>query len=347
MRLVSAQSGTIEDNVLKGGTTEFIGGPWQFVGNTYLGTVPDTYTDGVIAGHFTHDVTIANNFVESTGPSGKTYRFLVLTQGGVDDVIQNNTVIGVGPMDDDTVPDPNASEVILTESYRLHYEGMVSNVSPDGWVVQIPTPQGGAANTGDVLAILSGPQAGQWRMIVQALGPDTYLLDAPITPGSFAVSITQAGFVNETFAGNTVDARGSSTATDLVLAGNNFGTQVVNNTLLGAARAPDRRDRDRGSRFLGRWSCLFPRSKGTRSKTRYSGPGFTSSTSWYTCPDIGRVYWNRVEQHRGSGPQACRPGVYRWSDESPRDADDHDLATADPGEMILSVQGNQGRDRPA
>ena len=69
------------------------------------------------------------------------------------------------------------------------------------------------------------------------IGPTTYLLDAPITPGDIAISITQAGFVNETFQGNTIDSRGSSTATDLVLAGNNFGTQVLDNHLLGGVLA--------------------------------------------------------------------------------------------------------------
>ena len=47
----------------------------------------------------------------------------MLTQGGVGDVIQDNKVVGVGPMDADTVPNPNASEVILTESYTVALRG--------------------------------------------------------------------------------------------------------------------------------------------------------------------------------------------------------------------------------
>ncbi|MDR3632246.1 MAG: hypothetical protein P4L84_00340 [Isosphaeraceae bacterium] len=237
MRLVSAQSGTIADNTLQGGTIEFFGGPWTITGNDFLGTVADTYTDGVIAGHYTHDVTISDNLVEPTPGVGKTWRFLVLTQQGIGDVVQNNTVIGVGPMDNDTVPNPNASEVILTESYRLHFEGVPSAISADGWVVQIPESQNGYARTGDVLAILAGPEAGQWRTIAQALGPNTYLLSAPITPGRFAVSITVGGFVDETFQGNTVNSTGSSVATNLVLAGNQFGVQVVDNTFIGGGDA--------------------------------------------------------------------------------------------------------------
>ena len=48
IRVISAQSGVISNNILKGGTTEFVGGPWQVVGNTYEGTLPGTFTrDGV------------------------------------------------------------------------------------------------------------------------------------------------------------------------------------------------------------------------------------------------------------------------------------------------------------
>ena len=43
-----------------------------------------------------------------------------MTQGGVGDVVADNTVVGVGPMDTDTMPSPNASEVILTEAYAVH-----------------------------------------------------------------------------------------------------------------------------------------------------------------------------------------------------------------------------------
>jgi len=231
-RLVSAGSGRVQGNRMKGGLTEVVGGPWQVTGNVYLGTVPGTFTYGAFAGHYTHDLTVAENLVAPSGPSGKTWRFLVLTQSGTGDVVRDNTVRGVGPMDNDTVENPNAPETILTEAYRLHFEGFPTSISPDGLVVQIPTPQGTPARTGDALAILTGPQAGQWRTVVQALSPTAYLLDAPVTPGRFAVSLA-TGFVNETFQRNTVDARGSSTAHELVLAGNVFGANVLNNHFVG------------------------------------------------------------------------------------------------------------------
>ena len=67
IRVVSALNGVISNNTLKGGTTEFIGGPSQVVGNTYEGTVPGTYTSTAFAGHYTYDVLIANNLVEPIG----------------------------------------------------------------------------------------------------------------------------------------------------------------------------------------------------------------------------------------------------------------------------------------
>jgi hypothetical protein len=236
IRVVTAQNGVIQDNLLKGGTTEFIGGPWQVVGNTYEGTVPGTYTTTAFAGHFTHDVLIANNVVQPVGPSGKTYRFLVLTQSGIGDVVQGNTVVGIGPMDSDTEPNPNATEVLLTEAYYVEYEGVPMTISPNGRIVQISSVLFGSLVAGDVLSILAGPQAGQWREIAQVLNPTTILLSSPIDPGSTTIEIS-TGFINESFVGNTIDTRGSSTANDLVLAGNQFGVQVLNNTLVGGSRA--------------------------------------------------------------------------------------------------------------
>lgn len=234
--MANAQSGVISGNTLKGGTTEFSNGPWTITSNNYEGTVPNTYCDVAFGGHYTFDLVVANNTVEPVGDSGKTWRFLTLTQEGHNDVIENNNVVGIGPMDNDTVPNPNSSETILTEAYRLHFEGAPAAISPDGLIVQIPAPQGGAARTGDVVSILAGPDAGQWRRIAQALSPTAYLLDAPISTADTAISIS-TGFVDETFEGNTINATGSSTALDLVLAGNHFGTQVLNNTFIGGGEA--------------------------------------------------------------------------------------------------------------
>ncbi|MEJ7639059.1 MAG: hypothetical protein WKF75_14075 [Singulisphaera sp.] len=232
IRLASAQTGRIADNILKGGTVEFLRGPWEITGNLHRGTVPGTFAYDVFAGHETRDLLLANNRVEPDGASGKTWRFLVLTGSGSGDVIRDNTVIGVGARDDDTVENPNATEIILTEAYSLHFEGKPAAISPDGRVVQIPEPQGWPVRAGAVVSILGGPEAGRWRRIVQVLSPSAFLLDAPLIPGDFAISIS-TGFVDETFQANTIDSRGSSTVDNMVLAGNHFGTRVLDNHLLG------------------------------------------------------------------------------------------------------------------
>ncbi len=234
IRLASGLGGTIANNKLNGGTTTFLGGPWSIVGNTYVGTVPNTFTWAAFAGHSTHDVTLSGNIAQPQGGSGKTWRFLVLTGTGSGDSIANNTVIGIGPRDTDTV-DVNAAEVILTESYSLDFEGVSESISADGRILRIPSPQGGAARTGDEVAILSGPFAGQFRRISQALGPQVYLMDQPLPAGSYAISIA-SGFVGEKFVNNTIDCRGSSAAGDLVLTGNHYGTVVANNLLMGGSQ---------------------------------------------------------------------------------------------------------------
>ncbi len=232
-RAASAASGRVERCVLKSGGVVFAGGPWSIVDNDCRGTVPGTFCRGLFAGNYVHDLVVARNHARDDGPSGKTWRFLVLAQRGAFDVVRDNVVEGgFGPREDDPRPHDNAPELILTEAYRLHFEGRPASISADGRVLAIPPPQGGPAGTGDAVAILAGPQAGQWRTIAQPLGPDAYLLDEPIDRATEAVSIA-TGFVRETFEANTVDCRGSGIAMDLVLAGNQFGARVVGNRLVG------------------------------------------------------------------------------------------------------------------
>ena len=52
----------------------------------------------------------------SDGPSGKTWRFLVMTWFSADDVVEGNTIEQVGSRDDDTIPWSNEPEIILTEA---------------------------------------------------------------------------------------------------------------------------------------------------------------------------------------------------------------------------------------
>jgi len=233
VNFLGASSGRIERCRLKGGAVLFGRGPWSVVDNEFLGTLPRTYSQGVFAALYPHDLVLARNRAHDVGPSGKTWRFLVLAQSGANDRVADNVVDGgIGPRQDDPHPHQNAPELILTEAYRLHYEGKPAGISPDGRVLAIFEPQGGPASTGDALAILAGSQAGQWRTIAQPIGPRLYLLDEPIAQDATAVSIA-TGFVRETFEDNTVDCRGSALAANLVLAGNMFGVRVLGNKFYG------------------------------------------------------------------------------------------------------------------
>jgi hypothetical protein len=236
IRLIRAQSGAITGNTLRGGPIEFFDGPWQIVDNEFRGTLPGTFSHGFITGHNTHDLLIRGNRLISPQPSGKTWRFLVLTGYSAHDRIERNTVEGVGARDDDTIPWNNEPEIILTEGYFLKYEGKVLARSGDGGVLRVGRPQGPPIRAGDVVTLLDGPAAGRWRRVAQALDATTVLVDESIPAGTEAVSIA-TGFVSEVFEGNRIDIRGGRRSDSFVLAGNHYGTRVVNNHLLGGGLA--------------------------------------------------------------------------------------------------------------
>ena len=133
------------------------------VDNEFRGTLPGTYSHGFVTGHWTHDLLIRNNRLSSPPPSGKTWRFLVLTGSSVSDRVEGNVIEGVGARDDDTIPWSNEPEIILTEGYSLKYEGKVLGLLGRRKLVRVGRTQGGDVQAGDVVAVLSGPDAGEWR----------------------------------------------------------------------------------------------------------------------------------------------------------------------------------------
>jgi hypothetical protein len=238
LRLINARSGRVAGNRLKGGLIEFGQGPWEIVDNVHDGTPSGTVSPSVFAGHDTHDLLLAGNSARPAQGAGKTWRFLVLTGGGANDRVERNVVVGIGPRDGDTIPWANAPEIVLTEAYHLHFEGRPAAVSPDGLILSLGRgqPLGYPARVGSVVAVLAGSQPGAWRRIAQVLDRVTFLLDEPLPAGTERIAVT-TGFVDATFARNTIDSRGGARAVNLVLAGNHFGTRVVENHLLGAGDA--------------------------------------------------------------------------------------------------------------
>ena len=236
MRFVDTDSGLIEDCTLKGGEIEFFKGPWRVARNRHRGTQPGTFAGSFLSAHRTWDLEVLDNHVEPERPSGKLYRFLILTDTGHHVLIRGNRSIGVGPMDDDDRPHPNAPEVLLTESYYLRYEGAAVEESADGRFLAFGEPQGEPMATGDVVSILSGPKAGTWATVAQVVGPSSVRVDRPLPTGGGAVHVGP-GFVGVRIEGNTIDCRGSSEANNLVLTGNHYGTEVVDNDLSGGRYA--------------------------------------------------------------------------------------------------------------
>jgi hypothetical protein len=236
MRFTNARAGVVSKNVLRGGPIEFFDGPWQFMENDFRGTPAGTFSYAVFAGHGTHDVVIRGNRTSQAPNSGKTWRFLTLTQRGSNDRIEDNVIEGIGSREDDTIPWSNAPEIMLTEAYHLTYEGTVAGLSHEGRLLRTHQPQGREAGTGDVVALLSGPAAGQFRMISQVLEPTAYVVDAPIPKGTEVVSIAR-GFVHETFRNNRIDLWAGKRSGGLILVGNHYGTKVVQNHILGGAHA--------------------------------------------------------------------------------------------------------------
>jgi hypothetical protein len=236
LRAHNATSGQFTGNTLRGGVVELFDGPWVIEGNEFRGTVPGSFSPGVFAVHDPHELIVRNNRARKVEPSGKTWRFLVLTNRGDHDRVENNVIEGIGPRDDDKIPGANSPETILTESYHLWFEGKPAAISPDGRVVRIAHLPGLPARTGDVVSILSGTGAGQWRRIAQRIEPTVYLLDAPLPRGVETISIAP-GFVNDLFAGNSIDARGGGEAMGFVLAGNQYGCRVQNNRITGSGQA--------------------------------------------------------------------------------------------------------------
>ena len=88
---------------------------------------------------------------------------------------------------------------------------MLDILSPDGKVLQIIGAPFDTLRAGDVVSILSGPGAGLWRRVLQALTPTTVLVDEPIPSGAESISISP-GYVNERFEGNRIDLRGGRCA---------------------------------------------------------------------------------------------------------------------------------------
>ena len=357
IRLHSALSGQLKNNVLKGGGVFVENGPWIITGNQYHGTLPGTYSPQVFGMWWSHDVVLSGNTAQSDGDpnanpynpsslSGRTWRFLVENYAGYDNQILNNTSIDLGPRDTDGTYGPpgsnellsaNAPENVLTESFSVLFEGLPQAVSDGGLILQIPPPQNGPASTGDVVSILSGPNAGQWYMIAQQINPTTYLMQNALPSGSYNISISYAGYVNQTFQGNTIDTTGgeNASAADLVLVGNTFGTQIISNNFLGGGIRLDAAPTNEPNSppYIWGWShapfmgaLIQGNTFEDSNMVGHTGPSFIGvDHSAYTNTSWGRTYmsatiagnvfqWSNAPVNPNLGQPGYTTTAYPWLD---------------------------------
>jgi hypothetical protein len=345
LRLVSAAGGEITGNTLRGGCIELSGGPWRVEDNTHLGTHPGSFAFSVLSAHHTHDLLVRGNTTRAEGSSGKTWRFLVLTAGGWRDEIRDNRINDVGPRDSDDRTE-NAPEIILTEAYRLRFEGAPLGLSADRRVLVIPDPQGDAGEPGDVVAILAGPHAGSFRRVAQRINRTTYLLDAPLPPLAEVpqVSLGVHGFARTRFEGNVIDGRGSRQAAGFVLAGHHYGTRVIGNTVRGCGE---------GIRIVacpteqpGPWGWSHAPMFGIDvSGNRLEGPARGLTVAVEHGPPIasnkGRLYYSGWLRDN-----VIAPGTGTGSALSPAFVIG-DARALDPNELVVSVGGNTLEGGPA
>jgi hypothetical protein len=336
LRLVEATNGTITRCGLQGGMIELWGGPWRIGDNAFDGPPAGTFAHALIAVHEPHDLSIEENKVHQLDPRGKAWRWLVLANRGSNVRVVGNSIEGVGPRDADVHPHPNAPETILTESYRLDFEGKTSGMSTDGRVLAIPGPQGPAPRVGAVVAILSGPEAGTWRRVVLPLGGHSFLLDRPVALGGGAVAIGP-GFVSTSFERNVIDDHGSKVAMPFVLAGQHFGTRVVGNTTKGGGVSA--RIVATGTEAPGPWgwshTAMFGLTiEGNTFEDAREGALLIVEHNTQTRHSRGRVY---VTASLVNNTFAAPSGSIGLTVGEP--------AGGDPGALIVSESGNRARGR--
>ncbi len=213
-------NGQITNCVLIGGTTAIGTGPWRIVNNDFRGALAGTVNATAITDYGDRDLDLESNHIHQVDSHGRMYAFLQYSGASAtsyNSYIYNNAVYGnVGTIAGDntyqngtlgTEPD-DFPQVILTENYRVDFEGKPLYVSgsagspqlnnpsatlastnpadlTNGRILVIPQPEGNEVNIGDVVAVLSGRDpshagdsgapggdpTGTWTRVDQILSP--------------------------------------------------------------------------------------------------------------------------------------------------------------------------------
>ena len=339
IRLAGATSGRIVGNRFRGGTVDVDHGPWLIADNEHRGTMPGTVAWDAFGGHWLHDFRLERNRVHAGAPSGKMWRFISMNQLGQHMAIRSNDVSGVGMRQNDVIPNPNAPEILLTESYRLYFEGRPAAITGGGRVLQIPMVMHGSVRPGSFVSVLNGPHAGQYFTIGQPISSNTFLMADPLPEGDYAISVAH-GFANSVIEGNRIDVRGGSSAV-IVLAGNHWNFRVLNNYLLGGGDSLLVQSTPTEDPFIWGWShtpFLDFACEGNVHEDSARGVSIDVFSDHHTKTTSGRTYL------AGS----CRNNMIRWRNLDPGDAKTKSdpirigsHSTEEAVQMRLSVKGNR------
>ena len=340
-RLAGATSGKILGNRFRGGTVDEAHGPWLIADNEHEGPLPGTVAWDAFGGHWLHDFTLERNRVRAAAPGGKMWRFLSMNQLGQRIVIRENVVSGVGMRDDDSIPNPNAPEILLTESYRLSFEGKPAATSSGGYVLQIPLVMHGTVRPGALVSILTGPHAGRYFAIAQPISATAFLMADPLPAGDYAISVAH-GFVDGLIERNQIDVRGGASAV-VVLAGNHWNLRLLHNRLMGGGDSLLVQSTPTEAPFIWGWShtpFLDLRWEGNMHEGSRRGVSVDVYSDRHNKTTAGRTYLTGV----------CRDNIIQ-GDEIPPSPARAELeairigshSADDPRQMSLVVEGNRCR----
>ena len=230
-----------------------------------------TYADTVFNFESAHDLMLTRNHASVTRTDegansqeilGICYRFVIFrtyySGAAYHNTVQFNTVDnGIGRREDNDLStysrggmgtvagqpsidyhdSDNHPELFLNETYRYSYEGITLPIGADRHILAIPpsdiTFYRFPVIAGDVVAILTGRNAGTWRRIAQVIDTGVFLMDdeMPSDARPYRVSISR-GMIDLKYLDNVVDLRRTTSIAFDVL-GNQFDPEVARNTILG------------------------------------------------------------------------------------------------------------------
>jgi len=334
VRTNGPDSGTISNSTFLGGTINVTGGPWNITGNTVLGSVAASFSPGAFGLQSPHDVLLKGNQVTQSIAGGLEFRLVVLAGSGFDNTIEDNSFGGGGGQLGNELSynsgagqfvGINDPEVILAESgYGVLFEGRPGPISSDGRLLILPNVRAYAfpvtTGPGLVVSILAGVNAdgtpnmslaGQWFRVAQQVSLSStntveLLMEDRLPPmphgGYYVVEVT-SGFVDNAFVNNTLNLSGKS-STGIVLNGEDFGTSIIGNDLIGGTI----------------YETVYTGAAISLGASLYAAPSgngaFPLPAGWTALPNLGAVVQdNTIEDSLGGIMIGVQHAVNYWQDQ--------------------------------